>query len=113
MYGFHHLRARVKHPKTSPKSLVPFPATSLLKRRLDYLMYVVGVTAPLALLPQVVTLYVSRTADDFSLVSWILLTTQSALWVAYGYVHKEPQLVIANGLFMFLNLAIVTAILIF
>jgi uncharacterized protein with PQ loop repeat len=66
------------------------------QRRYDYLMYVVGSLAPLALLPQVIHLYTLRNAAGLSLTTWILLTIINSLWAMYGFLHKERPIMTAN-----------------
>ncbi len=109
MHGHHHLRARVR----LSKGLEPFPARGAGKRALDYLMYVVGIAAPLALIPQINQLYLARNAENFSLTSWALLSVVSVLWGLYGVVHRETQIVLAHTLMFCFNLAMVVGILLY
>ena len=106
MHGFHHLRARMR----LSGGLEPFPAHGGFKRLFDYLMYAVGIFAPLALLPQIHQLYATRNASGLSLVTWALICMVNALWAAYGLVHRDTQLFLANVLMMVFNLSILIAI---
>lgn len=109
MHGFHHLRERVR----ISKGLEPFPAHGIGKRFLDYLMYGVGVFAPLALLPQIHQLYASRDASGLSLVTWVLICSVNALWALYGMAHKDTQIFLANVLMMLFNFSILVGILLY
>ena len=99
MLGLHHLRTRDR----ISDGLEPFPARSLLKGALDYVMYAVGVLAPLALLPQVIHIYTEKSAAGLSLSTWVLLTFFNTMWILYGIVHKDKPIIIANVLFAILN----------
>jgi len=99
MLGFHHLRSRA----LIAKGLEPFPARDILKRFLDYVMYAVGVLAPLALLPQVIQIYATKNASGISLATWVLLAFFNILWVLYGIAHKDKPIIIAHVLFAILN----------
>ena len=99
MLGFHHLRSRA----LVTKGLEPFPARSSGKRFLDYLMYGIGVLAPLALFPQVIQIYTTKNASGISLVTWVLLAFFNVLWVLYGIAHNDKPIIIAHVLFSILN----------
>jgi len=109
MNGFHHMRARARHTR----GLEPFPATNAWKRSLDYLMYAVGILAPLALLPQILQIYESKSAEGLSLSTWVLLALFNLLWVLYSMVHKDKQLFIATAFMVAFHLAIVVGILLY
>lgn len=109
MNGFHHIRARTR----VAKGLEPFPAIGAWKRFLDYLMYGVGILAPIALVPQILQLYTSKSGEGLSLLTWALFAIFNILWALYGAVHNEKQIFFANT-FMFLsNLSIVVGILLY
>ena len=105
--GQQHMNARER----LFKNLEPFPARNLFKRFLDYLMYGVGVLAPLALLPQILTIYSSHSAAGLSISTWVLLAVVNALWALYGLVHKSRQVFFANFLMTLFDLIIVFGIL--
>ncbi|HQT82971.1 MAG TPA: SemiSWEET family transporter [Candidatus Paceibacterota bacterium] len=109
MLGFHHLRSRV----IATSGREPFPARSAPKRLLDYVMYGVGVLAPLALLPQVIQIYTTKSAAGLSLSTWALLTFFNALWVLYGVVHRDKPIILTNILFTILNATIVVGVLLY
>ena len=107
MLGFHHLRSRA----LASKGLEPFPARSALKRFLDRLMYGVSILAPLALLPQILSIYIDREKQGVSLETWVLLSVFNILWVMYGIVHKDKPIIITHTLFTALDVSIVAGVL--
>ena len=109
MNGFHHVRARVR--KT--QGLEPFPARGAFKRVLDSIMYVVGIFAPLALLPQILKLYRTQSAEGLSLLTWVLVASINSLWALYGLAHKDKQLFLANLLMVTANVTIIIGVLLY
>ena len=96
--GMHHLHRR---RRASGPALSPF----------DYLMYGVGLLQPLALVPQVIAIYIDGTKQGVSIATWVALTVFNLLWALYGYVHREKPILIANILLTILDLAIVFGVL--
>jgi len=109
MIGFHHMRARMR----LSKGLEPFPAIGLWKRLFDYLMYAVGIFAPLALVPQILQIYTTHNAAGVSLLTWFLFTVLNTLWTIYGAIHKDKHIFIASGLMILFDLVVVIGILMY
>lgn len=109
MNGFHHVRARVRRAK----GLEPFPARGALKRLLDYLMYGVGILAPIALVPQIIQIYTTKSSTGISLLTWLLLALINTLWALYGAVHKDRHILFAGTLIALFDLVIVVGILMY
>lgn len=76
-------------------------------------MYGVGLVAPLALLPQILQIYTTKSAAGLSVPTWFLLIIHNVLWSLYAVVHKEPQLMLANSLFALFNTTIFVGILLY
>ena len=109
MFGFHHMRARMR----ISNGLEPFPAKGMWKRLFDYLMYGVGIFAPLALVPQILQIYATQSIEGVSLLTWVLFTLLNTLWTIYGAVHKDKHIFIASGLMILFDLVVVVGILVY
>ncbi len=107
MHGFHHLRARMR----LASELESFPSKHAGKRFLDYMMYGVGIFAPLALVPQIHQIYSTKSGAGLSSLTWTLITIVNLLWALYGAVHKDRQLFYANILMAVFNSTILIGIL--
>lgn len=105
--GLRHLHAR----KRAARGLEAFPAASFGRRSFDYLMYMVGLVQPLALLPQVGAVYLHHEKAGISLATWELLTLFNLLWALYGFMHRDKPIMIANALLTALDIAIVLGVL--
>ncbi len=109
MSGFHHLRRRAR----VSKGLEPFPSRVAWKRGLDYVMYGVGVLAPLALVPQIERVYTEQSAVGLSFTTWVFLCLFNGMWALYGLVHRDVQIFLANSLMLLFNGVILVGILLY
>lgn len=83
------------------------------KQYIDYLTYVAGVLAPLFTLPQAISIYVNQSAKDVSLLTWISYSIFAVIWLLYGIIHREFQIIILYTGLLIVNISIVIGILIF
>lgn len=109
MDGFHHLRSRV----LTSNGLEPFPSRNAWKRTLDYVMYGVGIFAPIALVPQILQIYTTKNGAGLSLLTWSFLVVFNILWTMYGAVHKDKHIFFASMLMGIFNGIIVIGILLY
>ena len=109
MHGFHHLRRRAR----VSRGLEQFPARSAFKRALDHVMYGVALLAPVALLPQIFQIYGTKSSGGVSLLTWSLLACVNLSWMAYGIIHKDKQIILANVLLILCDIAIISGLLIY
>lgn len=109
MNGFHHLRARAR----VTKGLESFPSRNKWKRFLDYLMYAVGIFAPLALLPQIIQLYTTKSSAGMALSTWCLFVLINLLWATYGAVHNDKHIFFANLFMALFNGVVVVGVLMY
>jgi len=76
-------------------------------------MYGVGIAAPIALVPQIIQIYTTKSSAGISLFTWLLLAIINALWAMYGVVHKDSQLIFANALITLFDIVIVVGIVLY
>ena len=104
--GLHHLHSR----KRIYQKLEKYPSDSPLRRVFDKLMYVLALTAPMALLPQVLHIYSQQNAAGLIPHTWIIFIFGHTLWIVYGTLHKEIPIIISHFLVLCLNVAILVGI---
>lgn len=109
MDGQHHLFLR----KRMHERMEPFPSPNALKRLLDKVMLFAALAGPAAMLPQVYQVYASQDAKGLSLFTWLVWTVLAVIWTLYGIVHKEIPILIANAIYVVLQLAVVLGILLY
>ncbi len=61
-----------------------------------------GFMTTLALLPQVIKTWRTRSAADLSLGTFSLMTTGVLLWLIYGIILRDIPLIAANAVTLFL-----------
>ncbi|MFH1544970.1 MAG: hypothetical protein ABIE23_02670 [archaeon] len=107
--GMHHshLRKRI-HLKHEP-----FPHPDKWKRRMDYLIYLVGIIGPIMAFPQAWKIWSERNASGVSLISWVSFFVFSCIWVVYGLMHKEKPIILNYSLWVIFNALVVAGIILF
>jgi MtN3 and saliva related transmembrane protein len=63
----------------------------------EYLGLAASSLATLAFLPQVVKTWRTHIANDFSLVTLLMLEAGTGLWIVYGLLRDAPAIWIGNG----------------
>jgi len=102
-----HLRKRVY------VNMEEYPHSDKLKNFVDKLVMLAGIVGVLMTFPQIWLIYVGKTAAGLSLSSWISYWLIGIIWLFYGIIHKERPIIIINGLWFFLYLAIIIGIIIY
>jgi MtN3 and saliva related transmembrane protein len=59
-----------------------------------------------ALIPQALRAWRTRSTGDLSLPAYLAYVTGIALWLVYGFILRDPPLIVANGVSLMLGLAI-------
>jgi len=83
------------------------------KRFIDKAAYVVGVLFPLSTLPQVNQLYTSHDASGLSLITWIMYTLLTGLFLIYALVDNIKPLALTQFVWLFVDAAMVVGILMY
>lgn len=65
----------------------------------DKAVYIAAFVEPATTVPQVMTIYNTKSAAGISLISWVAYLFFSILWLWYGIVHKQKALIVAYTLF--------------
>ncbi len=94
--GLHHAESREKEKKAD---------------HFDRVMIVVGLIAPISLIPQVLKVWFDGGANGISLLTWSLLTGVSFMWALYGFLRKSKALFISNVFMVILNLMVIYGVL--
>ena len=63
----------------------------------EYLGLAASSLATLAFLPQVVKTWRTHIANDFSLVTLLMLEAGTGLWIVYGVLREAPAIWLGNG----------------
>lgn len=107
--GLHHFHTR----KRMYVHHEPYPHPNKWKRFMDKAIYVIVILGPIMTLPQVFDIWLKKNAAGISIISWGSYLVFSIFWLAYGMMHKEKPLILANIFWIILNVLIVLGALIY
>jgi uncharacterized protein with PQ loop repeat len=80
---------------------------------LDKLTFIVGVIGPFTVLPQIYSIYTTRSAAGVSLATWSLIFIVTFPWILYGMAHKEKSIIVSFILWEVVNLLVVIGVLLY
>lgn len=73
----------------------------------DIVGYLGGIFSSVSFLPQVIKLYKTKSAEDLSMMSLVLLATNVTLWLVYGIMIGSMPIKLTNGIVLAMILAMV------
>ena len=73
----------------------------------DLIGYAGGVLSSVSFLPQVIKIWRTRSAEDLSMLTLMLLTCNVSLWLTYGIVINNAPLYITNAVVLAMVLLMV------
>jgi MtN3 and saliva related transmembrane protein len=74
----------------------------------DYLGIIVSILIPIIPLPQIWTIYRTKTAKDLSTCYILLQIVANSVFMTFGILKNDPYIVIPNAMIIFLNLVILS-----
>lgn len=80
---------------------------------LDKLTFVVGVIGPFTVLPQIYTIYSTKSAAGVSATTWALIFIVTFPWILYGMAHKEKNIIVSFILWEVMNATVVVGALMY
>jgi uncharacterized protein with PQ loop repeat len=73
----------------------------------DRMILFVGIAGPLAAIPQIFTIWVTKTAAGVSILSWSIFLAFAFIWLCYGILHKSKPLTINSSLWVVMEIIII------
>ena len=77
------------------------------KKRMDKIIYPIGIFGPIMTLPQLTKIWIHKNAAGISAISWIAYTICAVFWLMYGIIHKEKPIIFTYSIWIFLDVIIV------
>lgn len=75
---------------------------------LDLIIGIIGaILSSISFLPQVVQIWKTKSADDLSMATIILLASNGTSWLVYGILKDATPLVITNAIVLIMLLLII------
>ncbi len=103
----YHKRKRIH----SNKEIYPHP--NRLKRVVDRLVYVVGIVAPMAAIPQVLKIWLEQDGSSISPHTFGTHIITNIVWLFYGFLHREVPIILLYSLWLIMNILIFTGALLY
>jgi len=107
--GLHHQQKR----KRVYGKLEKYPHPNKFKRSVDTLIYVLGVVVPIFTIPQAMQIWLSKTAEGVSSITWIVYLINTIIWTIYGIIHKEKPIILTFSFMTVINIIIVLGIILY
>lgn len=82
-------------------------------RFVDRLVLVVAVAYPLSTIPQILDIWIGRSVQGVSLITWSLFLVLQSILLAYGVVHKDRKLTLMWALWVFMYILVVVGLVIY
>ena len=99
---------RHKHERTAKHSrLSPYV------KFLDKLTFIAGIVGPFTVLPQVYSIFSTRSAAGVSLVTWVAMFVVTFPWILYGMAHKDKSIITSFILWEVVNALVIAGVLIY
>lgn len=95
-------RPHTKKVPTAPK-----------KEFFDYIVYFFTIATPLFELPQALAIYINRSAEDVSLLTWGFFLLDNLVWIIYAIKRRVAPLLITTILYLLIEIIIVVGILLY
>ena len=108
----HYLGLRHKHERTTAHRKHNRQQTPY-KVFLDKLTLVAGVVGPFTVLPQIYTIFSTRSAEGVSFVTWLMIFVVTFPWVLYGAAHRDKTIVLSFAMWEVVNFGVVLGVLLY
>jgi uncharacterized protein with PQ loop repeat len=79
----------------------------MFRRKIDYLIYFIGIITPFSLIPQITQIWFGQNVAGVSVWSWLIMIFFAFFWLAYGIIHKYKPIIITNILWISAEIAVV------
>jgi len=100
--GLHHYH---KRKRTSP--------TNKFVRFFDHFIYIVAIVIPLMTIPQVLMIWINKSAQDVSLITWSAYLFSALCWLTYSIIRKDKPLIINSILWVILESLVIVGVIIY
>ncbi len=80
---------------------------------INRLIVPIAIIQPLMTIPQIMTIFVNKSASDVSIVTWVAYEIGSSLWLYFGVVHKIKSIIITQTLWLIIHSLMIIGILLY
>lgn len=83
------------------------------KKFINKIVYIAAIAYPLAGVPQAAQIFITKSADDLSLLSYTLFFLLELIFLAYGFVNRLKPIILTSFLWLGYYVAILVGIAIY
>lgn len=83
------------------------------KKQIDWLMWLAGLMGPISTIPQIFVIYTNKSAGEISLLSWLLYSATTIVFLLYSIIYKLKPLIINSLLWLLADIAVIFGILLY
>ncbi len=76
-------------------------------------MYLVALVTPMLTIPQLLIVWTQRRIDGVSILTWGAYAAMSGVWLIYGLLNKQRQLILSQTCLFILDFGVVLGIFVF
>jgi uncharacterized protein with PQ loop repeat len=106
----HYLGLRHKHEH---KKGIKEPPQTAYVIFLDKLTFIVGIIGPFTVLPQIYSIFSTKSAAGVSMMTWLLIFIVTFPWILYGIAHKDKSIIVSFILWEVMNLSVVIGVILY
>ena len=105
----HHVHKR----KQEHKIIEPYPHKRPFLRFIDRIIYVVALVGPIMTLPQLYNIWIEKSAEGVSVITWAAYIVVTIFWLMYGVAHKEKPIIFVQIAWLITHTAVVIGTIIY
>ncbi len=109
-HGFHVLK-HIHKRKTS--HLEPYPHKNKFYAVIDNITIIMAIVVPLTTIPQILQIWINKSAGDVSLFTWCAFLVSAITWLFYSIIHKDKPLIINSILWIILESIVIVLIILY
>ena len=79
----------------------------------DESIYVIAFIGPLITVPQLLQIWMEKSATGVSIVTWCGLLIYDIFWIVYSVVHKDKPLLLTKSLFVAIEIPVILGIILY
>lgn len=76
-------------------------------------MWVAGLVGPISTIPQVVIIFANKSATDVSMLSWVLYTATTVIFLLYSIIHRVKPMIINSLLWLLADIAVIIGVILY
>ncbi len=87
--------------------------TTLFSRTIDKVVLLAAFLMPLIELPQLLEIYLNKSAQNVSLFTWSFFVIFGVPWLIYGIIHRQKPIIVLYSMWVTVDFIIVLGIILY